>query len=112
MALRGIYMDVAYSHQEKQLEFSDIQGTFIVGKPLRAQEYLFSGHHVRIHQLLDPDIDVDIAIKDQDDEIFRLSARTKHEENGIKRVSVDPLATHISCIYPQTWNCRLLDWSA
>lgn len=111
MALRGIYMDVGYSHQEKQLEFSDIQGTFIVGKPLRAQEYLFSGRHIRIHQLLDPDIDVDIAIKDQEDEIFRLSARTKHEENGIKRVSVDPLATHISCIYPQTWNCRLFDWS-
>ena len=111
MALRGIYMDVNYHHHEKRLEFNDIQGTFLVGKPLRTEEFLFSAPHVHIHQLPDPNLDVDIAIKDHDDEIFRIVAHTKNEENGIKSLVVNPLATHISCIYPQEWNCRLLDWT-
>jgi len=77
MALKGIYADVDYRHDEKQLKFSDIQGTFLVGKPFRAEEYQFSSHHILIKHLQDPDIDVDIAIKDDDEEIFRLVASSK-----------------------------------
>ena len=109
MALRGIYMDVDYHHRDKRLEFSDIQGAFIVGKAIRAEEYLFTGDHVRITLLPDPELDIDIAIKDHDDEIFRLVARTENEGAGVKHLCIDPQVTHISCIYPQTWSCRLLD---
>lgn len=111
VALRGIDMDVEYRHRDRQLEFSDIQGACIVGKPQRAEEFQFSGHHIRISQLADPNFDVDFAVKDHDDEIFRVSAYTKNEETGVKSIHVNPQSTHVSCIYPQTWKCRLVDWS-
>lgn len=106
MSLKGIYMDMSYDHDIKQLRFTDIQGTCLVGKPLRVEEYLLTGNHIQIDKLLEPDIDLDIVIKDQEDEIFRLVGKTEG-----KKFILDPKLSHISCLYPKTWDCTFHDWS-
>lgn len=110
MALKGLDMDVDYSHQDQLLEFTDIQGTLLVGKPRRVEEYLFTGHHIRFYPISQPDVDLDIAIKDREHELLRLVGHTQ-EEQGIKNLYLNPNLSHISCIYPHVWQCRLKDWS-
>lgn len=111
MALRGIYMDVDYHHQRQLLEFSDIQGTLLVGKPRRVEEFLFTGHHIHFHQLTQPDIDVDISIRNQERELLRLVGYTQNEREGVKSLRVNQNLSHLSCIYPHVWQCQLRDWS-
>lgn len=111
MALRGIYMDVDYDHQRQLLEFSDIQGSLLVGKPRRVEEYLLTGHHIHFYQIEQPNIDVDIAVKDKEHELMRIVGYTSDTQEGIKGIYLNPKLSHISCIYPKIWKCQLRDWS-
>lgn len=112
MALRGIDMDLSYRHQNQILEFSDIQGVLLVGKPRRVEEYLFSGNRLQLHPLgHNPNIEVDIAIKDKGYELLRLAGHTQDEREGVKTLFLDKTLSHFSCIYPHVWQCRLKDWS-
>ncbi len=111
MALKGIYMDVDYHHQPQLLEFSDIQGTLLVGKPRRVEEYLFTGQHIRLHHLSKPDIELDIAVNDHEKELLRLVGYTREEEPNLSYLYLDQTLSHVSCIYPHVWKCCLKDWS-
>lgn len=111
MSLKGIYMDVDYHHQQQLLEFSDLQGTLLVGKPRRVEEYLFVGDHVRLYNIVNPDIEVDIAVYDKEHELLRLVGYTEEEQENVRRLHLNQTISHISCIYPQVWQCCLKDWS-
>lgn len=111
MALKGIYMDVDYDHQRQLLEFTDIQGSLLVGKPRRVEEYLLTGHHIHFYQVDQPNIDIDLAIKDKEHELLRLVGHTCDEKEGIKSLYLNPKLSHLSCVYPNTWKCHLRDWS-
>lgn len=111
MALKGIYMDVDYHNDKRLLEFSDIQGTLLVGKPRRVEEYPISGSHIRVQNLLDPNIDFDISVRDKDKELFRFACHSKDEGKKLKSFHFDPQLSHFSGIQPQLCHCFLNDWS-
>lgn len=111
MALKGIYSDIEYDHQHQLLTFSDIQGALLVGKPRRLEEYLFSSPSIRIHNKAEPNIEIDISVKDKGDELLRLVGRTEDEADGIKTLQLDSSLSHFSSIYPTTWKCQLRNGS-
>ena len=111
ITLREIYMDFDYRHQQKLLEFSDIQGTLLVGKARRIEEYLFTGRHLRFYNLGNVDIDLDIAVNDHENELLRLVGYTQEEKEGAKSLHLNQNISHISSIYPHVFQCRLKDWS-
>ncbi|MFI5343171.1 MAG: hypothetical protein ACHQUC_03010 [Chlamydiales bacterium] len=110
MALKGLYLDVDYHHDEHLLEISDIQGTLLVGKPSRVEEYILGGDHIRLHDLLLQDLDLDIWIKDQTKELIRLSGKTKEIASGLKEIILNS-SSHLSCLYPNSFSCKLRNWS-
>lgn len=111
MALKGIYMDVDYHHSQQLLEFGDIQGTLLVGKPRRVEEYLFKGDFIRLHRIANPDIELDIAVNDQENELLRLVGYTQDEQQGLKSLYLNHDLSHISSIFPNIWQCQVRDWS-
>ncbi len=111
MALKGIYMDIDYRHQQEKLEFSDIQGTLLVGKPRKVEEYLFTGHHLSFHQLANPDIHLDLSVWDHEEELLRFVGNTSDEGKGVKKVHLEPSLSHLSCLHPRMWQCRLKEWT-
>lgn len=111
LALKGIYMDIGYSHQQQLLEFSDIQGALLIGKPRRVEEYLFLGNHIRLLQIAQPDIEFDIAVKDHEHELLRCAGYTKKEDEDARSLYLYQDISHISSIYPQVWECRVNGWS-
>jgi hypothetical protein len=112
MALKGIYMDIDYQqqHQQQLLELTDIQSTLLVGKPRRVEEYVCTGQYIRFSQLVDPTISLDIAVRDQEKELFRLVGDTSEREGGLKEIHLDSPHTHVSGLYPHHWKCQLKDW--
>lgn len=109
LALHGLYMDIDYHHQSRSIEISDIQGTLLVGKPTKAEEYLFGGNYVRLNDLERQDIQVDLWIKDLSKELLRIHAYTYEKEPGFKELVLNP-NSHISNIYPDSFFCRFKNW--
>lgn len=107
ISLKGIDLDINYDHQRQLLEFKDIQGALFIGKPRRVEEYLLTGDHIHVYSLSQPNIDIDLAIKDKNYELLRVVGHTRDEEEGIKGFHLDPGLSHFSCIYPTGWKCRL-----
>lgn len=110
MAFKEIYLDIDYRHQGRLLEFGDIQGTLLVGKPRRVEEFLLTGNQIRFHYTEQPDIEFDVGIYDRDHELLRLKGYTEDTPEGVKSLHLDN-RSHFSCIYPQLWQCCLKDWS-
>ncbi len=107
MSLKGLYLDVDYHHDKRVLEFSDIQGSLLIGKPRQVEEYQFVGNHIRFIDIKNQDVDFDVSVKDQDHELMRIVASTKLQDSGLRHVNVNQSLSHVSRIYPQTFVCRL-----
>jgi hypothetical protein len=111
MNIRGLYLDFSYHHQDKMLDFKDIQGTLLVGKAMKTEEYLLSGGHLRFRRLPHLEVDADLSVHDCGEEICRLAVRTKTQDDGLQSILIDPTKSHFSTIHPKSWTCRLKDWS-
>lgn len=107
ISLKGIDLDINYDHRRQLLQFKDIQGVLFIGKPRRVEEYLLTGDHIHVYSLSQPDIDIDLAIKDRNNELLRVVGHTRDEEEGVKGFHLNPELSHFSCIYPTGWKCRL-----
>lgn len=110
IAFKGLYLDILYDHDQKCLAFTDIQGTLLVGKPSRVEEYFFGGNHIRLKDLNKQNIDLDVWIKDHNHELFRLNGSANEINPGIKEISLAS-NSHLSCIYPSSFTCQLQNWS-
>lgn len=109
LALKGLYMDLDYHHDDQFLEISGIQGTLLVGKPTKAEEYLFGGNYIRLKHLTKQEIDLDVWIKDSFKELCRLKGYTQEQEPGQKEIVISPLS-HLSCIQPHNFSCSIKEW--
>lgn len=112
IALKGLCMDIDYYDNQQLLEFKDIQATLLVGKPQKVEEYFLMGNHIRIHEPQScTNIELDIGVHDHQKELLRLVGYTTEQQAGVKDFHLDPHLSHISCIYPKTWECQIKDWS-
>lgn len=110
MALKGMDMAICYQHRQQALEFTDIQGTVLVGKPRRVEEYLLTGNSIRFSNLNHPQIEWDFAIQDEFQELFHLVGHTQNQED-IHHVYLDPHLSHLSDFYPHHFQCALKNWT-
>lgn len=109
MSLKGLFMDIDYHHEQQELNLSDIQGTLLVGKPARVEEYLFGGNHITIKDIEHQDIDLDVWIKDHSNELMRIKGKTLEISEGTKSLTLDPIS-HLSAIHPDQFTCHIKDW--
>lgn len=107
MSLKGLFLDFDYHHDQGLLEFSDIQGSLLIGKPRQVEEYQFVGRQIRFNDLKKQDVNLDISIKDHDEEILRIVANTDLVDSGVRHVNLDQSLSHVSHIYPQSFVCKL-----
>lgn len=106
LTLKGLYMDIDYHHHNRSLEISDIQGTLLVGKPSKAEEYIFGGNHIQLSGLGCQNINLDVWVQDHSKELARLKAATVEKESGLKEIALDSIS-HIGSIYPDSFSCRI-----
>lgn len=109
MSLKELSMDIDYHHDHPFLEFSDIQGILLIGKPRCAGEYIFTGNHFRFKDLKKQDIDFDLSVKDQDVELMRIVANTDLSASGLRQINLNRSLSHISHLYPESFVCQLND---
>lgn len=104
-SLKDLWMDIDYQHADQLLQLSDIQGTLLVGKPSCMGEYSVGGHHITLKGNGQPEMAVDLFVKDQDHEILRLVARTETNSAGQQEVVLNQVRSHIAQAHPSVFHC-------
>lgn len=115
LSLQELSMNFDYHHQNDTLEFSDIQGTLLVGKPNHVEEYAVSGDKVRFTNYSRNEAEFDVWVGDKKRDIIRLAGKTRSEadENGLPYINFlfNRSLSHFGDVHPSTFHLALRDWS-
>ncbi|MBA3723010.1 MAG: hypothetical protein H0W88_11515 [Parachlamydiaceae bacterium] len=111
LVLHDLGMDVEYQHQNETLEFSDLHGILLVGKGMQAEEYLFSGNHIRFIGLINQNAEVDIQLKQDDKSLMHIVGNTKQIDESSLEICLNKDKTHLCNITPSKFQLEISDWS-
>ncbi|HRD55818.1 MAG TPA: hypothetical protein PLC42_05410, partial [Parachlamydiaceae bacterium] len=114
-SLQDLSLNFDYTHTANDLSFSDIQGTLFVGKPGRAEEYLFAGDHVRFTDYSKSEAEFDLWVGDKNRDMIRVVGKTKEKEQkescSLVEVALDLGLSHFGDMRPTLFECVLKEWS-
>lgn len=117
IALHELSCNFAYDYPKQSLDFSDIQGTLLVGEPEKVEEYAVVGEKIHFYDLIQNRAIFDVWIGDKKRDIIRLAGETfqpsSREDLNQERVQIvlDPAVSHFGNVHPQTFHLILKDWS-
>lgn len=117
ISLRDLSSNFTYDHNARTLAFSDIQGSLIVGSPVRAEEYVFAGDHIRLTDLENREAEFDIWVGDKTRDVIRLAGRTQAVKNPESNSGsylafiLDNSLSHFGDVHPDSFELVLRDWS-
>jgi hypothetical protein len=112
LCLKDFSLNFDYDHLERRLEFTDILGTVLVGKPTEIEEYTLSSDKVSFTDLEQDLSAFDLMIVDKNRELIRVAGTTSsHDEDGLIHFSFDRDLTHFGEAKPSDFQLVLKDWS-
>jgi hypothetical protein len=113
VSVQDLLVNVDYDHSKSTLSLSDIQGTVLVGKPERVEEYSLSGDHINFTDYCNDESTFDIWVGDKNRDIMRFVGKTNRQEgsNDLIEVSLNHDLSHFGDMYPGSFSCVLRDWA-
>lgn len=114
VALHEFGMDFQYDHDANTLEFSDIQGTLLVGKPENVEEYAIAGDHVHFVDYQNNKAEFDVWVGDKKRDVIRLVGKTipvpNQEEGEYVQFVLNRDLTHFGDVHPDSFQLIMKDW--
>ena len=115
VAVQALSLDFDYDHQANQLNFSDIQGVLLVGKPDHVEEYLIAGDHVRFTDYAKNESEFDVWVGDRNRDIIRIAGKTTAPkelgEGDFVEFLLDQDLSHFGDVHLNTCQLILSNWS-
>lgn len=115
ISVQGLSMNFSFNSQKGFIDFSDLQGTLLTGKPSSSEEFTIHSDRVYFSNYEKNEAEFDIWLKGQDRDLIRLAGHTETQlnENSENEIvfSFDPALTHIGEIHPQKIALALTDWT-
>lgn len=114
MSVNDISLNFEYDHAGNTLDFSDIQGTLLVGKANHIEEYSITGNKFRFTDYRNHASEFDFIVGDKTRHIARLVGSTSSELDGgepMLTFHVDKALSHFGNVHPYTFQMALKDWS-
>lgn len=112
--LQELSMNFEYDHQGNTLDFSDIQGALLVGRPNHMEEYAVASDWLRFTDYENNSTEFDIWVGDKKRDIIRLAGKTNTEldENGEAYIDFefDHSLSHFGDVHPSIFQLALKDW--
>lgn len=113
--LQELSLNIDYDHQASTLDFSDIQGTVLVGKPGHVEEYALAGDYIRFSNYARDEAVFDLWVGDRKRDHLRLAGRTV--PNSLEAnadtidVILDQTLSHFGDAHPSSFQLTLKEWS-
>jgi hypothetical protein len=113
LLLKDLNLDFTYDNKANRLDLKDIQGNLIVGQGEQADDYTFSGEHIRFSNTQKNEADFDIWIGNETHDLIRLvGSSTAHETpdggEGLQ-ILLTPELSHFGDIHPTAFTLLLRD---
>lgn len=114
LSLDELSLHFEYDHLDNFLEFSDIQGTLLVGEPERVEEYMVVGEKILFSDYARSQASFDIWVGDKKRDVIRLAGKTCAsdlfpEENCVEFI-LDRDLSHFGTVHPEDFHLILKDW--
>lgn len=114
VALQEISLNFEYDHQANILDFSEIQGTLLVGEPERVEEYTIIGEKIHFSDYAHNRASFDIWIGDRKRDVIRLAGETYTSnicfDESCIQFALDKQLSHFGNVHPQDFHLILKDW--
>lgn len=115
LSIQALSMNFSYNSKLGLLDFFDLQGTLLTGKPSSIDEYTIHSNRIYFSNYENNESEFDIWVKDQNRDLIRLAGNTTTSlnENNEKEIvfSFDPSLTHFGEIHPKKIALALTDWT-
>lgn len=115
LSLQELNLNFDYHHKGNKLEFTDIQGTLLVGKPSHVEEYTVTGDKVFFTDFARNEAEFDVWVGDKARDIIRLAGKTRYEINeyGIPLINFifNRSLSHFGDVHPSIFQLAFKDWS-
>lgn len=113
--LQELSLNFDYDHKANILDFSDIQGTILVGKPGHVEEYALAGDYIRFTDYVHNEAAFDLWVGDKKRDYMRLAGKTvsnlSSENSDIVDVVLDQQLSHFGDAHPSLFQLTLKEWS-
>jgi hypothetical protein len=114
VALHELGFNFEYDHKKNKLDFSDIQGTLLVGDPERVEEYIVVGEKIHFTDYAQNRSVFDIWVGDKKRDMLRISGQTipsnAYPESNTVQFLLDREVSHFGDMHPDSFNLVLKDW--
>lgn len=115
LSVQALSTNFSYNSKLGVLDFSDLQGTLLTGRPSAIEEYTIHSNRIYFSNYENNESEFDIWVKDQNRDLIRLAGNTasSFNENNEKEIvfSFDPSLTHFGEIHPKKIALSLADWT-
>lgn len=113
LTLQDLGMNFSYDHKGNILEFTEPQGTLLVGKGAHVEEYSVIGEGVKFTDYEKNEADFDIRVTDGKEDFIRVTGKTvsKEESEGGIDFIFDRSLVRFGSIHPSQLDLSLKDWS-
>ncbi len=113
LAVQEISMNIEYDHVANILDFSDVQGTVLVGSSSHIEEYFLTSDRIYFSDYADNQSTFDIRIEDGKRDVIRIKGNTHSVENkdGPPSIAVElnSLSSHFGGVHPQIFELVVKD---
>lgn len=115
LSLQELSLNFEYDHRGNSLEFNELQGTMLVGKPGRVEEYALISDRIRFRDLSQAQGEFDFWISDKKRDLIRVAGKTNSyylEDQPSIEIKLDHALTHFGDVHPTSFQLVLnRDWS-
>lgn len=113
--IQELTLDFDYDHLGNKMEIKDIQGTLLVGKPDRVEEYLIAGDHFCFTNFAENEASFDVWVGDKKRDIIRLVGNLRSPlgegQSDYVAFQLDHALTHFGDVHPKVFHLTLKNWS-
>ncbi len=111
ISLQDLCLEFSYDHQNNFLAFNDLQGTLLVGKKDRVDEYIVASDLLRFSDFRKREFDFDIWVGDKDRDFIRVAGSTKSRDPETIEFLINHNLTHFGQTHPAIFELALKNWS-
>lgn len=113
ISFQELSMNFEYDHIEDYLDFSDIQGSVLVGKPEKVEEYALAGDRIHFTNYSKNQAEFDLWVGDKKRDVIRVIGKTQPvtESGEIIEFVLNQELTHFGDVHPKTFELIMKDWT-
>jgi hypothetical protein len=107
--VEGLSLDFDYDHENNSLHLKDFQGSLLIGKGSKAEEYALKGNGIQFSNVKSLIAEIDLWVENGSEELMHIAGATQTLDNHLLAFIMDRQRFHIGGVYPAAFDFQIKD---